>query len=222
MKNKPRHILPAALLISAAFHLLAYGSLIVYLGGTAAAVRMGEEESSTVHIEVGLVAAAPAVPPEPSEPEPEQEPAPEPAEAESEIEIAAAPLPEPDQIEKPPAESPPEESGEPGRPGRAGREPLTAGPAGDEYLRRVRQRIEEQTYYPRRARLSRLEGTVRVGFSIAPGGGILQPELLEPSPHGLFNRAALDILNRSAPFPPPVPGIEGKPISVSISFESTY
>ncbi len=217
MKSRPRHILPAALLISAAFHLLVYGSLIVYLGGTAAAVRMGEEESSAVYIEVGLVAAAPAVPPEPPDPEPE----PDPAEAESAIEIAA-PLSEQDRIEEPPVALPPEESGEPALPGRAGREDLTAGPAGDEYLRRVRQRIEEQTYYPRRARLSRLEGAVRIGFSIAPGGEVRQPELLEPSPHGLFNRAALDILDRSGPFPPPVPGIEGKPISVSISFESTY
>jgi len=219
MNRDPRHILPVALLISAAFHFLAYGSLIVYLGGTAAAVRMGEEETSSVFIEIGLVSAPPAVPPEPVDPEPEPD---IPAEAESGLEIVAAPLPEQIRIEESPDVPPPKESGDPSRPGRAGREPLTAGPAGDEYLRRVRRRIEESTYYPRRARMSRLEGRVRVGFSISPGGEIRKPELIDPSPHDLFNRAALDILSRAGPFPAPVPGIEGKPISVLISFESTY
>ncbi len=214
MKKDPRHILPAALLISAALHLLAFGSFLVYLGTSNFSGRAVDGESPEVLIEIGLVPAAEAVP-EPA-PAPEPLPRPEPpAVDESEVELALHSPPAPEEIPPPPL-------AETAADGRAGREEVTAGGVDEEYLHRVRRRIEEATYYPRRARLSRLEGWVRVGFSIAPGGEILRPELLEPSPHALFNRTALDILERAGPFPPPVPGIEGKPISVSISFESTY
>ncbi len=223
MKKNPRHILPAALLISAALHLVAFGSLLVYLGTSNFSDRAGEGDSPAVFIEIGLVPAAdrapePAPPPEP-DPQPES-----PVVAESEVELALDIPPEPVEIRDPEPEEmvPPPPETAPAETGRAGREEVTAGGVDDEYLRRVRRRIEEATYYPRRARLSRLEGRVRIGFSIAPGGEIRRPELLEPSPHALFNRTALDILNRSGPFPPPAPGIEGRPISVSISFESTY
>lgn len=223
MKKPPRHILPAALLISAALHLLAFGSLLVYLGAPIFSDRAGEGDSAAVHIEIGLVPAAEGVPEPPPPPEPIPRPE-APVIEESQVEPALDVPPEPVEIQDPEPEEkvPPPPEAAPAEAGRAGREEVTAGGADDEYLRRVRRRIEEATYYPRRARLSRLEGRVRVGFSIAPGGEIRRPELLEPSPHGLFNRTALDILNRSGPFPPPVPGIEGKPISVSISFESTY
>lgn len=229
MKTPPRHILPAALILSVLLHLLAYGSFLAFLGRPAEPVRAGEGESPAVFIEVGLVASAAAAPVPPAVPA--WIPDPEiPVAAESEIEIATALLPKRDRAEEPAGEKPPgeadlsraEESRDSGRSGRAGREPLTAGPAADDYLRRVRQRIEETTYYPRRARLSRLEGTVRIGFMIGPAGEMGGSQLLESSPHEIFNRAALDILERAGPFPPPASGIEGRLISVSISFESTY
>ena len=107
--------------------------------------------------------------------------------------------------------------------GQAGREAETAGPAGDEYLELVRRKIiGAATTYPRRARLSRLQGKVRVGFFIDPDGALRETRLLEPSPHGLFNRAARDILERAAPFPPPAAGFGGGMIRVWISFESAY
>ena len=222
MKKKPRHILPVALLFSAALHLLAYGSFIAYLGWKTEASRPGEGEGAAVFIEIGLVDAKASEPFPPLAPARVPEPEP-PAAPESEIEVALLSPPDSSESEdlKPAEDSfRPEEA--PSAAGRAGREEITAGPAADDYLRRVRRRIEEATYYPRRARISRLEGTVRIGFLIGSDGDLRETRLLDPSPHGLFNRAAIDILERAAPFPEPVPVIEGRLISVSITFESSY
>lgn len=251
LKRKSSRILLGALILSLLLHLLAYGSLLTWLDRAGPPSQTGEGESSEVFIQIGLITAPPVAPPAPPEPEPElepepdlelepePEPEPEPesepesealAVAESEIEIIA-PLPtDQEQPEDPPEPEPsveqeplpPEEPPELQLEGRAGRDSLSSSAGSDAYLDRVRRLIEEATYYPRRARLSRLEGTVRVGFSIGSEGEVREGKLLESSPHQLFNRAGLDILQRAAPFPPPVPEIEGRQISVSISFESSY
>lgn len=214
MKKSPRHILPAALLFSAALHLLAYGSFIAYLGRRAETVRPGEGRAPVRIIEIGLVETAPPVT-KPA-PDPDNDTADSAAvAAESETALFLPPDP------PPPRDQPPDTL--PAEAGRAGREEESAGPAGDDYLELVRRKIiEAATTYPRRARLSRLQGKVRVGFFIDPDGTLRETRLIDPSPHGLFNRAALDILKRAAPFPPPAAGWGGNMIRVWISFESAY
>ncbi len=219
MKKFSRCVFPAALAFSAALHLLAYCFIFAYLGGDAETVGPGEFAAAAVAIEVGLVPGAGAEPAPPAEREPVPDPA---AVLALESGEASLSLPHPEEM-KPRETSPrPEPEGAGSVEGRAGREAETAGPDADDYLGRVRRKIEEATYYPRRARLTRLEGRVRLGFSIEDDGSLREARLLSPSAHSLFNRAALEILEKAAPFPPPGPGIEGRPISVSISFESTY
>ncbi len=222
MRKPLGHILPAAVVFSAALHLLAYGVLVSSWRWKGRSPRPGEGQPGAVLIEIGLHAPESLPPSRNSRPrrEPENEP------------ISIRELKKGPELLCPPEVSRPEEGESetdspfpaslPATAGRAGRAEFTAGPEADDYLRRVRRRIEEATYYPRRARLNRLEGSVRVGFRIDSAGKIREPRLLEPSPHRLFNRAALEILARAAPFPAPVAGVAGNPISVSISFESAY
>ena len=50
--------------------------------------------------------------------------------------------------------------------------------------------------YPRAARQERIEGFVRVRFDISPTGRVLNPEVLESQPKGVFEQAALRAFNR--------------------------
>ena len=106
--------------------------------------------------------------------------------------------------------------------GRAGQSDRTDSTEIDEYLSRVRQKIEEAIYYPRRARLSHLEGAVKVGFSIGTGGVLNFSRVIDPSPHDVLNAASLDIIGRAAPFPEPREDLVDKEVAVAIEFKSTY
>ncbi len=106
--------------------------------------------------------------------------------------------------------------------GRAGVSRSTVGSSPDEYLAGVRRRIAESIFYPRRARLSHLEGEVKVSFLIGAEGRLESFQVVEASPHTIFNRAARTILEKAAPFPPPGPEIIGREITIPIKFESTY
>lgn len=50
--------------------------------------------------------------------------------------------------------------------------------------------------YPRTARQDRIEGYVRVRFDIGPTGRVLNPEVLDASPTGVFEQAALRAFSR--------------------------
>ena len=66
---------------------------------------------------------------------------------------------------------------------------------------RVQDWLAQHRQYPRAARRSGAEGTVWVRFVLDRGGTLQGSELLESSGHAVLDRAALDLLQRAAPFP---------------------
>ena len=66
---------------------------------------------------------------------------------------------------------------------------------------RVQDWLAQHRHYPRAARRSGAEGTVWVRFVLDRGGSLHGSEILESSGHAVLDRAALDLLQRAAPFP---------------------
>ncbi|HVF34625.1 MAG TPA: energy transducer TonB [Candidatus Saccharimonadia bacterium] len=55
--------------------------------------------------------------------------------------------------------------------------------------------------YPRAARRAGIEGTAHVRFVIDRGGALRETELVASSGHAVLDRAALELLQRAAPYP---------------------
>lgn len=66
---------------------------------------------------------------------------------------------------------------------------------------RVQDWLAQHRHYPRAARRSGAEGTVWVRFVLDRAGSLQGSEVLESSGHAVLDRAALDLLQRAAPFP---------------------
>lgn len=73
---------------------------------------------------------------------------------------------------------------------------------------RVRQWLDKHRHYPRAAARAGYEGTVLVRFVLRRDGRLRASELVDSSGHALLDRAALELLDRAAPFPP-IPGGSG-------------
>jgi periplasmic protein TonB len=71
------------------------------------------------------------------------------------------------------------------------------------YLARLLAEIERHKFYPAPARRRSVEGTVRVGFELHPGGRV---EGLAAEGNPLLARAAREALERAEPLPAPPPG----------------
>ncbi len=69
------------------------------------------------------------------------------------------------------------------------------------YYAQVRARIEAEKRYPRWARKARIEGRTTVGFRVGLDGALLECRISESSGHEALDRAALDAVERAAPFP---------------------
>jgi protein TonB len=67
---------------------------------------------------------------------------------------------------------------------------------------RVQQWLAQFRKYPRAAARAGYQGTVMVRFVLDRDGGLRASELLDSSGHALLDRAALELLDRAAPFPP--------------------
>ena len=106
--------------------------------------------------------------------------------------------------------------------GRAGSAERNEGGASGPGLALIREKIERFLYYPRRARLQRLEGEVKVEFSLTPAGELIRGEVVGSSSCDLLNRAALLILEKAAPFRTAGPELTGKRLSIIIKFKSAY
>jgi TonB family protein len=77
----------------------------------------------------------------------------------------------------------------------------------DSYLRALRRKIHDVLAYPRSARSRGITGTVLLELILHPTGKIEGIVLVEPSRHGVFDRAAVEAVRsvRPKPFPPDVP-----------------
>lgn len=207
MKKSGINVFVVALLISAGIHVAAYCSMNVYTG-----LRTRYHQSIAVgtdaHLfEIGLIEVPePSVQKQFSSSQPEKSEIMEIMEDDSEILL--------DRLSQEIESDYPEESGEVSR--------LTTGLSRDEYRAGVHRRIAEAIFYPRRARLSHLEGVVKVSFLIGIEGCLEDFKVVDPSPYEIFNRAARTIMEKAAPFPPPGPDLIGRTITVPIKFESMY
>ncbi len=57
--------------------------------------------------------------------------------------------------------------------------------------------------YPLAARRARIEGVVEIAAVIMPDGRLLDGRIVRSSGHRLLDRAALDLIARASPMPPP-------------------
>lgn len=85
----------------------------------------------------------------------------------------------------------------------------------DDYLARLREKIEAARRYPERARRMGQEGRVMVRFIVRGGGEIERVDLAEPSSFPLLNRAAVETI-RSLSSLPPLPPEFGARMEVTL------
>lgn len=213
-----KNIFILAVLVSIILHGLIYGSCRLLGEWGFSFLGVSERSAAEMVMEVGMIEVNPSH----AHNRPPRPPARRPRKAEAEIltdqNTSRIALTEPPREKPAPPSAPPAAAQIPGRAGSAAR---SQGAGREEYWDQIRRRIEKAMYYPRRARLARLEGTVRVGFTIGAGGEVIRSRIIEPSSHPVFNRAALEIITRAAPFPPPLEEIGNTELSVPITFEST-
>ena len=69
------------------------------------------------------------------------------------------------------------------------------------FAQTVRRKIESKKRYPLAARKSRFEGRVGVKMTILKDGQLEMIEIIESSGHAILDKAALESVRRSAPFP---------------------
>jgi TonB family protein len=84
------------------------------------------------------------------------------------------------------------------------------------FVQTVRRRIESRKRYPLAARKSLLEGRVGVRMTILKDGRLERIEIIESSGHRILDKAALESVRRSAPFPPFPKEAERKRVHMSI------
>lgn len=71
------------------------------------------------------------------------------------------------------------------------------------YLSLIRSQIEKHKYYPRFSRKQNHEGTSLIKIDIAKDGSVMQVTLLSSSGYKTLDKAALDAIRQSSPFPAP-------------------
>jgi protein TonB len=89
------------------------------------------------------------------------------------------------------------------------------------YMAVVLQLIERNKRYPDRARRFRIQGRVKVAFTITPEGGVEKLAVTRGARSEDLNTAAMEAVRRAAPFPrPPLEAFGGTPrVAVTIVFE---
>ena len=89
------------------------------------------------------------------------------------------------------------------------------------YLSKVRGKIEKNKKYPIIARKMDIEGVVKVKFGIDKKGKVLFSKIVKTSGYGVLDRAAINAIENSEPFPaiPDKLGLEKIIAKVSLLFE---
>jgi len=71
------------------------------------------------------------------------------------------------------------------------------------YLEMVRLRIESRKRYPETAKANGIEGRVKIHFILAADGRVRELSVVQGAPESALNRAALEAVEKAAPFPRP-------------------
>ncbi|WP_025153675.1 energy transducer TonB [Morganella morganii] len=190
------------------------------------------------------MSAAPAY----QETEPEAEQLPPPQESPSQAELATARRTTPEKITKPPSAKPAvktvnkkAEKSEPvttattadtgedkttqQQSGGQAVSPTNSATAGadnrkaqEDYFNLLRQKIEEQKHYPRRARSAGQRGISTISFSLDDNGKPFAPVVTRSSGYELLDNAAMDAVIRVAAVGTPPPGAKRK-VTFSLRFQ---
>jgi periplasmic protein TonB len=169
-------------------------------------------------------------PPEQVEPKPEkpEEKAETKIEPEERIEVPPAPvppvaaLPPPEEVEPPP---PPEPAVRPAPPTDAPPAPATTAPPRqhhastaeiDAWKTGIVALINNNMTFPEAARARRQKGVVHVTFAFDREGHVVSSQVTRTSGYALLDQAALTILQKAQPFPPPPAGLSGEVFSFTI------
>lgn len=88
----------------------------------------------------------------------------------------------------------------------------------EDYFNLLRQKIEEQKHYPRRARSAGQRGTSTISFSLDDNGKPFAPVVTHSSGYALLDNAAMDAVIRVAAVGTPPPGAKRK-VTFSLHFQ---
>lgn len=95
--------------------------------------------------------------------------------------------------------------------------PVTAPDDGTAYRSAIYRRVQAARRYPESARLSEIEGSALVSFSIDTAGRLVGLAMIKSSGRSILDQEALASIRRASPFPPPPPGID-RAFSVRLTF----
>ena len=85
-----------------------------------------------------------------------------------------------------------------------------------DYASRLLAWLEQHKEYPRRAQARRQEGVVRLFIVVGQDGTVLNARIEQSAGHELLDQAALDMLKRAAPLPPPPDTIPGDRLEIMV------
>lgn len=109
----------------------------------------------------------------------------------------------------------------PAEPAPASTQPAPAPPSLDPHAvsswqSRLLAHLERHKRFPSQAQARRLRGTVLVAFSLDRSGRVLTQAVNTSSGHASLDAAALDMLVRAQPLPPPPPEIHGAVLQLTV------
>lgn len=87
----------------------------------------------------------------------------------------------------------------------------------DEYRAKIRQEVERNKEYPRRARKMKISGNVLIRFQITANGKLTSPAIITSSGNELLDNAAIAAVNRSQPVGNPPLGFTSS-LTLTIEF----
>lgn len=86
---------------------------------------------------------------------------------------------------------------------------------------RMLAHLERHKLYPAQAQRRHLRGVAVLTFTMDRAGRVLSQSLRDSSGHALLDQAALDMLVRAQPLPPPPPEVEGAMLTLSVPVKFT-
>jgi protein TonB len=99
------------------------------------------------------------------------------------------------------------------------REQKRADRARRSYVGEVMAHLLKHRFYPPQARKDKLQGIVKVRFSIDSNGNVLAATVATGASLGVLDQAALDVLRRASPLPPIPKDMQRSQLSITVPIE---